>query len=277
MFEKIKSTFKKYFQNNIKNEIAVNGVKEVKQIKEINVKERKYRNIPLYTEEEMKNALNDDSDNVRNKCLGRQALNGYVGIYMGKWIVGRRQDGQIVKACKPLLFEVTSADIEKRNNYILDVQRKALLGEDIQDEMFCKFTYDMENQDKFAIHVTLMREYIEGKIMEDAGDYGGIHFVSIDDIEICANSLDTYYGNKIALIRPVCGEVYYEYMQGVFVGKKVYVEKVMYLDNVQTWEYLNQKYTSIKKNTEVLCNYLKGLELIDGKNYKECIAFLEEL
>ena len=42
---------------------------------------RKYKNIPLYTEEEMEKAPIDDSDEVRYECLGRQVINGYVGLY----------------------------------------------------------------------------------------------------------------------------------------------------------------------------------------------------
>ena len=160
----------------------------------------------------------------------------------------------------------------------MDLQNKALLGEDIQNEMFCKFTYDLEKQEEFAIHVTLVKEYIENEIIEDTGDYGGIHFVSINDIGLCADSRYTYYGNKIALIKPICDEVYYEYVDRTFVGKKVYVEKVMYLDKVETWGYLSQRFTSIKNNKSILCQYLKGLnELIAEEDYADCIKFIEGL
>lgn len=274
MLKKIVSIFSRFSQHKKGNDVTID---EVKETKKRNIVERKYRNIPLYTEEEMRNALIDDSDEVRKGCLGRQALNGYVGIYMDKWIVGRRRDGQIIRTSKLLLFECSSMDIEKRNNRILNVQNRALLGEDIQNEMFCKFTYDIKDQNKFAIHVTLEKEYSEDQIMEDSGDYGGIHFVSIDDIKMCTDSINTYYGNKIVLVRPICGEVYYEYIQDVFVGKRVYIEKVMYLDNIKTWEYLSERYTSIKNDKEILCKYLKGLEMIDGKNYMDCIEFLEKL
>ena len=47
-----------------------------------------------------------------------------------------------------------STEKEKRNRHILEVQNKALLGEDIANEIFCKFTYDIEKQDIFALHVT---------------------------------------------------------------------------------------------------------------------------
>lgn len=275
MFNKVKDILNVYF--NLAEKNAINTC-EIDEAKNQDLNSRKYRNIPLYTEEEMRNALIDDSDEVTKGCLGRQALNGYVGIYKDKWVVGRRRDGQIIKSCKPLLFEDKYTNIEERNKHILGVQNKALLGEDIQNEIFCKFTYDLEKQEKFAIHVTLEQEYIENEIIEDAGDYGGIHFVSIDDIGLCADSRYTYYGNKIALIRPICGEVYYEYTDGIFVGKKVYVEKVMYLDKVETWGYLSQRFTSIKNSKSVLCQYLKGLdELIAEENYEECIRFIEKL
>ena len=125
---------------------------------------RKYKNIPLYTEEEMEKAPIDDSDEVRYECLGRQVINGYVGLYKGKWIVGRRRDGCIVKTCKDLLFDSLDPEKEKRNRHILEVQNKALLGEDIANEIFCKFTYDIEKQDIFALHVTLEREYVKMKL-----------------------------------------------------------------------------------------------------------------
>ena len=79
---------------------------------------RKYKNIPLYTEEEMEKAPIDDSDEVRYECLGRQVINGYVGLYKGKWIVGRRRDGCIVKTCKDLLFDSLDPEKEKRNRHI---------------------------------------------------------------------------------------------------------------------------------------------------------------
>ena len=73
---------------------------------------------------------------------------------------------------------------------------------------------------------------MEDEIIEDGGTYGGLHFVQLAHIEICLDSRNTYYGNKIALIEPIDSEVYYEYMKNVFVGKKVYVSKVMNLYEV---------------------------------------------
>lgn len=239
---------------------------------------RKYKNIPLYTEEEMEKAPIDDSDEVRYECLGRQVINGYVGLYKGKWIVGRRRDGCIVKTCKDLLFDSLDPEKEKRNRYILEVQNKALLGEDIANEIFCKFTYDIEKQDIFALHVTLEREYVENEIIEDSGTYGGIHFVHIDNIDLCANKENTYYGNKIALLKPISDEVYYEYMEDTFVGNKVYITKVMYLSSVETWKYLSQLTVSLREHKEKLCQYLKGLEnLLPEEDYTSSIKFIEEL
>lgn len=275
MFNKIKDILKKCFKL---TNVGVRNTPENDEAVQEDLKDRKYRNIPLYTKEEMQNAIIDDSDEVTRGCLGRQALNGYVGIYEDKWRVGRRRDGRIVKSCKPLLFENSNLDIEKNYRHIRTVQNRALLGNTMQNEMFCKFTYDLEMQDKFAVHVTLEKEYIEHEIIEDAGDYCGIHFTSINDIDLCADNKYTYYGNKIALIKPLCDEVYYEYMDGVFEGRKVYVEKVMYMDKVETWEYLSQRFTSIKEKKSVLCQYLIGLaEWIPEDDYSSCITFLENL
>lgn len=239
--------------------------------------QRKYRSIPLYTDKEMKNAVIDDSDEVTQECVGRQAINGYVGFYKNKYVVGRRRDGCIVKTCKPLLFDALYSK-EERMGLILKVQNRALLGEDLENEIFCKFTYDLENQHIFASHVTLNRDYVENEVMEDSGTYGGIHFVAIENIDLCADNRNTYYGNKIALIKTIKGEVYYEYMKDTFVGNKVYVEKVMYLKDVETWQYLNERFTSIKKHKETLCRYLQGLnELIPDENYMASIKFVEKL
>lgn len=239
--------------------------------------QRKYRNIPLYTDKEMKNAVVDDSDEVTKECVGRQAINGYVGLYKNKYIVGRRRDGSIVKTCEPLIFDALYSK-EKRMGLILKVQNRALLGEDLENEIFCKFTYDLENQHIFASHVTLNRDYVENEVMEDSGTYGGLHFVSFENIDACADIRDTYYGNKIALIKTIKGEVYYEYKEDTFVGNKVYVKKVMHLKDVETWQYLSERFTSIREHKEALCRYLHELnELIPDENYMASIKFVEKL
>lgn len=129
-----------------------------------------------------------------------------------------------------------------------------------------------------ALHVTLEREYVENEIIEDSGTYGGIHFVPIDNIDLCANKGNTYYGNKIALLKPISDEVYYEYMEDTFVGNKVYITKVMYLSSVETWKYLSQLTVSLREHKEKLCQYLKGLEnLLPEEDYTSSIKFIEEL
>lgn len=42
--------------------------------------EKDYKNIPLYSESEVKSAIIDDSEEALNKYIGRQALNGYAGL-----------------------------------------------------------------------------------------------------------------------------------------------------------------------------------------------------
>ena len=126
--------------------------------------------------------------------------------------------------------------------------------------------------------MTLEREYVENEIIEDSGTYGGIHFVPIDNIDLCANKGNTYYGNKIALLKPISDEVYYEYKEDTFVGNKVYITKVMYLSSVETWKYLSQLTVSLREHKEKLCQYLKGLEnLLPEEDYTSSIKFIEEL
>ena len=72
------------------------------------------------------------------------------------------------------------------------------------------------------------------KILEHMAEY--ILFPLIILIYV-RNKGNTYYGNKIALLKPISDEVYYEYMEDTFVGNKVYVTKVMYLSSVETWKY----------------------------------------
>lgn len=119
---------------------------------------------------------------------------------------------------------------------------------------------------------------VDNEIIEDSGTYGGIHFVSINDINLCADSRNTFYGDKIALIKTICGEVYYEYMDGVFVWRKVYVEKVMYMDRVETWKYLSCRFKVIKDKMSILCQYLGKLDdLILEKDYSNCMKFLKNI
>lgn len=239
---------------------------------------RPYKCIPLYTEEEMKNAEIVADEEVTKKYIGRQALNGYVSLYKRKWVVGRNKYGEIVKTKENLLFECMPADIEKRNGRISYTQNHALYGSDLAGETFCKFTYDKKFQKDYAIHVELVKEYVGDEIIEDGGAYGGIHFVQLDHIELCLDSRNTYYGNKIALIEPIDSEVYYEYMKNVFVGKKVYVSNVMNLYEVETWKALSEMTSIIKEKKNIISEYLNGLETeIGHESYGECIDFVSKL
>lgn len=240
--------------------------------------ERPYKCISLFTEEEMKTAEIVSDEEVVKDYIGRQALNGYVSLYKGKWVVGRNKYGEIVKTKENLLFESCPADIEERNGRISYTQNHALYGSDLCGEVFCKFTYDKKFQKDYAIHVELVKEYVEDEIIEDGGTYGGLHFVQLAHIEICLDSRNTYYGNKIALIEPIDSEVYYEYMKNVFVGKKVYVSKVMNLYEVETWKVLSEITPIIKEKKNIICEYLNGLETeIGHESYGECIDFVSKL
>lgn len=271
MFRVIKDVLNKCFNYGREDNVYIPEI-----CQEENKDCRRYRNIPLYTEEEMETAIIDDSEETRYACLGRQAINGYVGIYKDIWIVGRRRDGMIVKTSKPLSRGYT--DIKKTKERVLKLQNKALHGYEMQNEEFCKFTYDLENGEKFSTHVTLEREYVENEIMEDTGNYGGLYFTSIKTMELCAEHSNTFYGNKIAVIKPLPEEIYYECFNDAFVGRKVYVEKIMYMNEVETWEYLNQRFACLKDKKDVLCEYLKDLyQVIPEENYDDCIEYLEKL
>lgn len=164
---------KKYFQKEIK-------ISDEKT--EIDLINKKYRNIPLYTYYEMKNAPIDNSEETLNEYIGRQALNGYAGMY-NKWVVGRNKDGKIVKTDNPLLFEEFENDVKKRKERIKYTQNHALYGSDLKEKKFCKFTYELKNQKLYSIHTTLVKEYKESEIMVDCGLYGGLHFIGLDNLE----------------------------------------------------------------------------------------------
>ncbi len=242
---------------------------------ESDIQRRAYKCIPLYTDDQMKVARIENNDEIIWNYIYRQALNGYVGLHDGKWIVGKYKEGELVKIEDKVFRGSLYDDIHKRMQYL---QNHAIYGYDLQNEIFCKFTYDKENQEKYAIHVELVNEYIEGEIMEDSGKFGGIHFVPISHIEGCLDNRNTYYGNKIAIIKPIEEEVYYEYMENVFVGKRVFVSSVMNLYEVTTWKRLCEMTNVIKEKKEEISAYLKGLEeKIGDEKYGECIEFLRNL
>lgn len=199
---------------------------------------RIYHNIPLYTEREMENAVIEEAAYGLNDSLYRQALNGYAGVYNEKWVVGKNEKGILIKREKVLLTD-SDGKIQNYIRKIMEVQKKAVYGKDLQEEKFCKFTYDIVNQDEFSIHTSLVKEYVKDCVMED--------------------------------------EVYYEYMENTFVGKKVFVSDVMYLNDCETWNKLNGMTDSIKKNKGQICSYLKELQDKLKDDYNESINYISEL
>lgn len=81
MFRVIKDVLNKCFNYGREDNVDIPEI-----CQEENKDCRRYRNIPLYTEEEMEAAIIDDSEETRYACLGRQAINGYVGIYKDIWM-----------------------------------------------------------------------------------------------------------------------------------------------------------------------------------------------
>lgn len=270
MFSKIKN----YIRKNTICQKKYN--KKLNQENEVDVANKKYRNIPLYTEYAMKSAQIDNSEEVLNEYIGRQALNGYVSMY-NEWVVGRNKEGKIVKTNKRLLFEKSEEDVEKRERRICYTQSHALYGKDLKGKKFCKFTYEIKNQKLYSIHTNLVREYKEAEIMVDCGFYGGLHFVELDNLSIRLNYLATFYGDRIALIRLIDDEVYYEYNENMYVGNRLYVERVMDFECVDTWVTLNEMTKAIKENQDKICTYLNKLSEKNGKNYDKSINYIKGL
>lgn len=224
--------------------------------------------IPKYSKEDFENAKIDNSDGTKH-LLFRQMFNGYVS-YFDDWLVGRNEQGEIVKTQEILKYESPS-----RKESIDKVQSKAQYGRQMLSNKYCKFTHLVSDGDTFAFHVELVKDYVENEVYSDCGHYGGIHFVPINKIEACANHNPTHYGNKVAIIRPLPDEVYYKYLDDVYEGDKVYVEKIMDLDNVATWEYLNSITESIKSNKSIFIDYLETMP--DAKIYSACISYIRSL
>ncbi len=251
-------------------------MKKINKQNEIEIIGRKYKNIPLYTDYEMKNAPIDNSEETLNEYIGRQALNGYVGMY-DEWVVGRIRDGKIVKTNKKLLFEESEDDVKNRERRICYTQNHALYGSDLKGKRFCKFTYKIKDQTLYSIHTILVREYKEAELMTDCGFYGGLHFVELDNLKICLDFLSTFYGDRITLLKPIEDEVYYEYTKDIYVGNKIYVESVMDFKNIDTWKILNEMTGAIKENKDRICIYLSKLSEMNGKKYDECINYIKNL
>lgn len=235
---------------------------------------RMYRNIPLYSEQEMEGAIIDKFEDSRFDCLYRQVLNGYAGIYNEEWFVGKNENGQLIKRKYVLPYDTPEENLKYKNK-IMEVQKKALYGKDIKEEIFCKFTYDKVNQDIYSNHTNLINEYVKGYVINDSGMYGGLHFVPLNYIENCLNARYTFYGDKIAIIMPREDEVYYEYMENTFVGKSVFVSDVMYLKDVETWMKLVKMSDSIKAKKKQIVDYLSKLgEKLGDESFEDCKEYL---
>lgn len=242
------------------------------------LKTRPYKSIPKYTDKEMESAVVVDNEDLIRYYLSRQALNGYVGVYKDNWIVGRNNLGKIIKVQVERYQAIMCRRLDEISSAISYTQNHALLGGDLKGELFCKLTYDKAYQDFYATHVDLVNEYIEAQVINDGGKYGGLHFIPMSKFEACLEHNKTYYGNKIAIITPIEDEVYYEYKDNLFIGDKVYVSKVMYLNKVKTWIELSKMTTVIKEKKVVICDYLKDLENdLCLEKYGDCIEYLKKL
>lgn len=240
-----------------------------------------YHTIPLFAKEEMESAeIAIDKEFIYN--LYRQILNGYAGYYQDKWLVGTAEGGVI----KKVGYDVYSKHYGKSSlNEAIDridkTQSKAKYGKELKmnNDRYCKLSYDLKDQMIFATHVTLMKEYTENEVYKDTGTYGGIHFGSLKHFEDCLDFQYTSYGNKLIMIQPIDDSVYYNYMSNVYVGNKVYVEKVLYLDDPATWKYLNNLDDGLmkRKNHEILA-YLQNLaELDNERSYHAAISYVTSM
>lgn len=270
MLEKVKKLFRKRQESSV--EICMEEMVEDKAF---------YHTIPLFTKEEMESAeVAIDKEFIYN--LYRQILNGYAGHYQDKWLIGTAEGGVI----KKVRFDVYSKHYGKSSlNEAIDkidqTQSKARYGKEMNrdNDCYCKLSYDLKDQVIFATHVTLMKEYTENEVYKDSGTYGGIHFGSLRHFKDCLDFQYTSYGNKLIMIKPIDDSVYYNYMSNVYVGNKVYVEKVLYLDDPVTWEYLNNLNDGLIKrlNHEILA-YLQNLAESDNKrNYRDVISYVTSI
>ncbi len=228
--------------------------------------------IPLYSKKEMRSASETNDENVIRNYLYRQALNGYVGIYKNKWLIGKGVDGQLVK----IDLDLFSSEINDLSNKVLRTQSKAKYGYELKDHIYCKLSYDLKDQNLFATHVKLENEYTEGRIYNDSGIYGGLHFSDLENFEECLQYKSTFYGNKIVILEPLAEFVYYQYMGNVYIGEKIMVLKVSYMDDVDTWKQFSSLYGSIIKNKrECILEYLENLKKKDkDRDYKNAMTYI---
>lgn len=230
--------------------------------------------IPLYSEEEMRCAEETSDENIIGGYLYRQALNGYVGIFNNQWLVGRGMNGQLVKAPLKSLAQTICNPEDK----VKRTQSHAKYGCELKGKVYCKLSYDLCDCELFSTHVCLEREYVEGEIYEDCGNYGGLHFSDIEHFEACLEHRYTFYGNKIIIVEPLNECVYYNYMDNVYVGNKIEVKRVLYMDTIETWKQLVQLHKNIIiDKRDCILNYLEDLSKIDTKrNYQEVISYISQ-
>ena len=240
-----------------------------------------YHTIPLFTKEEMESAeIATDKELIYN--LYRQILNGFAGHYQDKWLIGTAEGGMIMKVGYDVYSKCYGKyGLNEAIDKIEQTQSRARYGKELNKDKdrYCKLSYDLKDQMIFATHVTLTKEYTENEVYEDTGTYGGIHFGSLKHFEDCLDFQYTSYGNKLIMIKPIEDSVYYNYMSNAYVGKKVYVEKVLYLDDPVTWEYLNNLDDGLIKrlNHEILA-YLQNLAELDKKrNYRDVISYVTSI
>lgn len=81
----------------------------------------------------------------------------------------------------------------------------------------------------------LEKEYVEEEVYEDFGTYNGLHFSDLQYLETCLEHSSTFYGNKIVIVEPIDECVYYQYLENVYIGRKINILKVYYMDDIDTW------------------------------------------
>ncbi|MBD5507432.1 MAG: hypothetical protein HDR05_05160 [Lachnospiraceae bacterium] len=227
--------------------------------------------IPLYSAKEMKSARKTNDENEIWDYLYRQAINGYIGIYK-KWLIGKGIGGRLVK----IDLESDPFDINDLADRVMKTQSKARYGYELNNQVYCKLSYDLKDQDLFSRHVNLKKEYIEGEIYEDFGTYNGLHFSDLDHFEMCLEHSRTFYGNKIVILEPVDEGVYYQYMNNVYIGRKIKILRVNYMDDIDTWRQLESLQRNIIEDKKsYILNYLEDLREIDiDREYENVIEYV---
>lgn len=221
----------------------------------------------------MRRAKVVNDNDIFYQWIYRQAINGYAGIYKNEWLVGRYTSNQIIKVhYSEFLSKGSFLEIQEK----IDMTRsKAVSGLKLKKMACCKFTYDITNQNLFSIHTNLEKNYCENEMAEDCGHYGGLHFVTMNNVNACFEHGHTAYGNKIAIIQPCDDAIYYEYMEGVFIGNRVYVQKIMKMSEIATWMYMLEQSAYLKENSNIVIEYLEHLNCLEKtKKYNAAINYI---